>query len=124
MDEGYGMKRTAPLITTTSLLLCAAAPAPPPPARQAASQAAPLPSEIPAQFMPQQVGFDYVERSVMIPMRDGVKLRTVILIPRGTRNAPILLTRTPSTVRSRGYRKIRAPARPAFSATATSRTSR
>jgi predicted acyl esterase len=32
---------------------------------------------------------------VMIPMRDGVKLHTVILIPKGARRAPILLTRTP-----------------------------
>jgi elongation factor P len=32
---------------------------------------------------------------VMIPMRDGVKLHTVILVPRGRRGAPILLTRTP-----------------------------
>ena len=31
----------------------------------------------------------------MIPMRDGVKLHTVILVPRGARRAPILLTRTP-----------------------------
>jgi putative CocE/NonD family hydrolase len=31
----------------------------------------------------------------MIPMRDGVKLHTVILVPRGAKNAPILLTRTP-----------------------------
>jgi putative CocE/NonD family hydrolase len=31
----------------------------------------------------------------MIPMRDGVKLHTVILVPRGAQNAPILLTRTP-----------------------------
>ena len=31
----------------------------------------------------------------MIPMRDGVKLHTVILVPKGARGAPILLTRTP-----------------------------
>src|SRR2546423_8750434 len=31
----------------------------------------------------------------MIPMRDGVKLHTVILVPKGARRAPILLTRTP-----------------------------
>src|ERR1700722_12594903 len=31
----------------------------------------------------------------MSPMRDGVKLQTVILIPRGAHRAPILLTRTP-----------------------------
>jgi predicted acyl esterase len=31
----------------------------------------------------------------MIPMRDGVKLHTVILVPKGAHGAPILLTRTP-----------------------------
>ncbi|PYX22787.1 MAG: glutaryl-7-ACA acylase, partial [Acidobacteria bacterium] len=31
----------------------------------------------------------------MIPMRDGVKLYTVILVPKGAKHAPILLTRTP-----------------------------
>jgi putative CocE/NonD family hydrolase len=54
-----------------------------------------LPSEIPAKFVPTNVGFDYSKRTVMIPMRDGVKLHTVILIPRGAQRAPILLTRTP-----------------------------
>ncbi len=54
-----------------------------------------LPSEIPAKFAPTNDGFDYVKRDVMIPMRDGVKLHTVILIPKGAKRAPILLTRTP-----------------------------
>jgi putative CocE/NonD family hydrolase len=31
----------------------------------------------------------------MIPMRDGVHLHTVILLPKGAKGAPILLTRTP-----------------------------
>jgi hypothetical protein len=31
----------------------------------------------------------------MIPMRDGVKLHTVILVPKGAKDAAILLTRTP-----------------------------
>ena len=31
----------------------------------------------------------------MIPMRDGVRLHTVILVPKGASGAPILLTRTP-----------------------------
>jgi len=39
--------------------------------------------------------WDYVRREVMIPMRDGVRLHTVILVPKGAKNAPILLTRTP-----------------------------
>ncbi|HEY2546888.1 MAG TPA: CocE/NonD family hydrolase, partial [Candidatus Acidoferrum sp.] len=54
-----------------------------------------LPSEMPAQIQPATDSFDYTRREVMIPMRDGVKLHTVILIPRGAKNAPILLTRTP-----------------------------
>src|ERR1043165_2607368 len=52
-------------------------------------------SETPSQFNPTNYGFNYERRTVMIPMRDGVKLHTVILLPKGARNAPILLTRTP-----------------------------
>ncbi len=54
-----------------------------------------LPSETPSTFVPTNDGFDYERRDVMIPMRDGVKLHTVILVPKGAENAPILLTRTP-----------------------------
>src|ERR1700753_1068034 len=42
-----------------------------------------LPSETPATFTPRVEGFDYAQREVMIPMRDGVKLKAVILIPKG-----------------------------------------
>src|SRR5712664_344320 len=63
--------------------------APPP------SAPASLPSETPAQFTPVTDSFDYARRDVMISMRDGVKLHTVILVPKGAKNAPILLTRTP-----------------------------
>jgi len=54
-----------------------------------------LPSETPDKFESTNDGFDYVKRDVMIPMRDGVKLHTVIVVPKGAKNAPILLTRTP-----------------------------
>ncbi len=54
-----------------------------------------LPSEMPATFETTNDRFDYVRRDVMIPMRDGVKLHTVILVPKGAKNAPVLLTRTP-----------------------------
>ncbi|ADW70309.1 CocE/NonD family hydrolase [Granulicella tundricola] len=37
---------------------------------------------------------DYTRRIAMIPMRDGTKLYTVIMIPKGAKNAPIVLTRT------------------------------
>ncbi len=54
-----------------------------------------LPSETPNTFQPVTGGFDYVRREEMIPMRDGVKLHTVVLVPKGAKGAPILLTRTP-----------------------------
>jgi len=54
-----------------------------------------LPNETPQKFDPTYYGFDYARREVMIPMRDGVKLHTVILVPKGAKSAPILLTRTP-----------------------------
>ncbi|MFD1612085.1 CocE/NonD family hydrolase [Sphingomonas tabacisoli] len=38
---------------------------------------------------------DYIRREVMIPMRDGVKLYTVIVMRKGMKNGPILLSRTP-----------------------------
>ncbi len=67
------------------------------------SNAQNYPSETPPKFTPTNDGFDYVRREEMIPMRDGVKLHTVILVPKrflavnGIRPklAPILLTRTP-----------------------------
>jgi uncharacterized protein len=52
-------------------------------------------SDIPKTFTVPTSGYDYVKREVMIPMRDGVKLYTVMVIPKGARNAPIVLTRTP-----------------------------
>ncbi|HSY50690.1 MAG TPA: CocE/NonD family hydrolase [Thermoanaerobaculia bacterium] len=63
----------------------------PPPAAQYPA----LPSETPDKLVPANDSFDFVRREVMIPMRDGVKLHTVILVPRGAKHAPILLTRTP-----------------------------
>ena len=69
---------------------CSAQTAAPPPAVQTT-----LPSEPPAKFEPVTASFDHIRRDVMIPMRDGVKLHTVILVPKGAKGAPILLTRTP-----------------------------
>ncbi len=62
---------------------------------QTAPQYPALPSETPATFVPKTDSFDYTKRIVMIPMRDGVRLHTVILIPKDAKDAPILLTRTP-----------------------------
>ena len=69
-------------------LLCAAAPA-------VDRSLVAVGNDIPAHVERPQAGFDYSKRDVMIPMRDGVKLHTVIVLPLGARGAPILLTRTP-----------------------------
>src|SRR5262249_5455596 len=52
-------------------------------------------NDIPKSVTVPVAGFDYVKREVMIPMRDGVKLYTVIVVPKGAKGAPIILTRTP-----------------------------
>ena len=62
---------------------------------QTVPSSASLPSETPAKVEAVTDSFDYVKRDLMIAMRDGVKLHTVIVIPKGAKNAPILLTRTP-----------------------------
>ncbi len=85
--------RTIALLTVSLAVVLfagsAAAQAPPP------SNSNTLPSEMPTRLEPVTDSFDYTRREVMIPMRDGIKLHTVILIPKGAKNAPILLTRTP-----------------------------
>jgi putative CocE/NonD family hydrolase len=43
---------------------------------------------------------DYIRREAMVPMRDGVKLFTVVMMKRGTTKAPILLSRTPYNANS------------------------
>src|ERR1051326_4535882 len=63
------------------------------------SSAQTLSSESPQEFKPTNYGLEYERREVMIPMRDGVKLHTVIIVPKSVidakKHAPILLTRTP-----------------------------
>lgn len=52
-------------------------------------------SDRPAHFVAGDPQADFERRTVEIPMRDGVKLHTIILIPTGAHRAPMLLTRTP-----------------------------
>ena len=52
-------------------------------------------NETPATVTTSTIGWDYERRTAEIPMRDGTKLHTVILVPTGARAAPMLLTRTP-----------------------------
>jgi putative CocE/NonD family hydrolase len=70
----------------------------------AAQQSAFPASDIPEKFSAPIEARDYVKREEMIPMRDGVKLYTVIVYPKGLTNAPIVLTRTPYNAKKRANR--------------------
>ncbi len=61
-------------------------------------------NDIPKELKAPTVERDYTRRIEMIPMRDGVKLQTFILVPKGAKDAPILLTRTPYDAAQRSKR--------------------
>ncbi|HET7501489.1 MAG TPA: CocE/NonD family hydrolase [Kofleriaceae bacterium] len=94
--------RLPPHATVVFLLLGLALAAPP--RRLAAEPTPPLAPDIPAKFAPPVQAAEFERREVMIAMRDGVKLHTVILVPRGARRAPIVLTRTPYNASKRAER--------------------
>jgi putative CocE/NonD family hydrolase len=90
---------TLPLSSLSLLLMALHAPA--------FSQTAAMAPDIPAaKFEAAIPGADYVKQVVMIPMRDGVKLYTVIVIPKNATRAPIMLTRTPYNAAKRAQRNI------------------
>ncbi|MGD0304922.1 MAG: CocE/NonD family hydrolase [Candidatus Acidiferrales bacterium] len=68
------------------------------------AQATASESDIPAKFEAPTENFDYVKRVEMVPMRDGVKLYTVIVIPKGAKNVPMVLTRTCYNAAARAQR--------------------
>ena len=90
LKVGRSLSRIAPVFGALLCLIATPSWAAPP-----KPQYPNYPSETPAHFKPDHSSFGYTIRDVMIPMRDGVKLHTVIMIPKGAHDAPILLTRTP-----------------------------
>ncbi len=73
---------------------------------QTSPETSPETPDIPADYKEPVASYDYEKRVVMIPMRDGVNLYTVIVIPKGAKNAPILLTRTPYNAAKRAERYV------------------
>jgi uncharacterized protein len=71
----------------------------------AGAQTAPMTPDIPSTVTMPHTDYDYVKRVIMIPMRDGVKLYTVIVIPKSAKHAPIVLTRTPYDAAGRAERE-------------------
>src|SRR5205814_8407230 len=70
------------------------------------AQISPLTPDIPPKFETPTASYDYDKRDVMIPMRDGVKLHTVIVVPKGAKNAPMIMTRTPYNASARASRNL------------------
>ena len=60
--------------------------------------------DLATDFKAPVVPSDFDKRVVMLPMRDGTKLYTVIVVPKGAQGAPILLTRTPYNAAKRAAR--------------------
>jgi hypothetical protein len=68
------------------------------------AQNPPMSSDNPPKYIWPKTDYDYVKRIEMVPMRDGVKLYTVIVVPKAAQRAPILLTRTPYNAAGRAAR--------------------
>jgi putative CocE/NonD family hydrolase len=85
-------------LTTVGAVICAME------AYAADPATADLPSDTPQTFKVNTETFDYVKREEMIAMRDGVKLKTFILVPKGASRAPMLLSRTPYNASGRVLR--------------------
>jgi uncharacterized protein len=55
----------------------------------------PMTPDVVESYEPIRPQADFIKRVEMIPMRDGIKLYTVIVMLKSSRDAPILLSRTP-----------------------------
>ena len=100
-QRGIAMLRAAQISAAALMIAALAAPI--------AAQTDPMTPDKVDVYDPARPQADYVRKEVMIPMRDGVKLFTVIVMRKGTSHGPILLTRTPydagkATSRNRSQR--------------------
>jgi putative CocE/NonD family hydrolase len=99
------MSRSLPSLSALPLLLAALGGSA---LAQTLTQTSPMAPDIPAgKFSTTIPDADYIKQEVMIPMRDGVRLHTVIVIPKAVQSgarAPIMLTRTPYNASGRAGR--------------------
>ena len=83
--SSFKFERSRIILTSLITLLLASA------ATSADKPPQPAPAgDIPEKFVIPDAQNDYIKRTEIIPMRDGVKLNTVIVMPKGTKNAPKL----------------------------------
>ncbi|MGN6848250.1 MAG: CocE/NonD family hydrolase [Sphingomicrobium sp.] len=87
-------------LSASLLPLLALAAAPPP----ASAPVTAMTPDVVASYNEVMPWADFDRRELMIPMRDGTKLYTVLVMKKGTRNAPILLTRSPYDAHADAFR--------------------
>ena len=87
------MNKLALRLTASLLPLAIVAAAPP-------ATVTPMTPDTVAKYDPVLPEADYIKRVAMVPMRDGTKLYTVIVMKKGTTSGPILLSRTPYNAKS------------------------
>jgi len=83
------MKKLSLRFAASLLPLLALAAAPPP------APVTPMTPDVVASYDEVMPWADFVRHEAMVPMRDGTKLYTVWMMKKGTRNGPLLLSRTP-----------------------------
>jgi putative CocE/NonD family hydrolase len=92
MNAAHLLRTAAPI-----LALIAIAAAPPAPVT-------PMTPDVVAGYDQVKPWADFIRREVMIPMRDGTKLYTVVVMKKGTHGGPILLTRSPYDAHADAFR--------------------
>src|SRR6476661_314709 len=93
------MNQFALRLTASLLPLLALAAAPPP------APVTPMTPDVVAKYDPMLPEADFIKRVAMVPMRDGTKLYTVIIMKKGTQNGPIILSRTPYDAKGSMHRE-------------------
>ncbi len=73
-------------------------------AAQDAGRVTPMTPDVIEHYEQTLPSADFIRREVMIPMRDGTKLYTIIMMKKGTRGAPILLSRSPYDAHGSAHR--------------------
>src|SRR5678816_3131859 len=91
------MKHSYPFLGTcfTAALALAASAATAPNTPAVPARVTPMTPDVMDNYEQVLPSADFIRRDAMVPMRDGVKLYTAIVMKKGTRNAPILLSRSP-----------------------------
>ena len=85
-----------PLLLAGAALLMTAA--------QAPDRVTPMTPDVIDHYEQTLPSADFVRRQVMIPMRDGTKLYTIIMMKKGVKNGPILLSRSPYDAHGSAHR--------------------